>query len=101
MVGLVLGNTGGYSKKASEVFVDAGVVGVAVEVPVPVSVAVDVAVAVVVTVTVAVWVIFLQQGVVFTHLYPFIKFLKEKRTNLLSVKVFRLALFFQICCQCF
>ncbi len=69
MVGLVLGNTGGYSKKASEVFVDAGVVGVAVEVPVPVSVAVDVAVAVVVTVTVAVWVIFLQHGVAF---YPFI-----------------------------
>jgi hypothetical protein len=69
MVGLVVGNTWAYSMKASDVFVDAGVVGVAVEVPVPVSVAVDVAVTVVVTVTVAVWVIFLQQGVVF---YPFI-----------------------------
>ncbi len=63
IVGLVVGNTGAYSVKASDVFVNAGVVGVTVKVPVPVLVAVEVAVTVVVTVTVAVWLIFLQHGV--------------------------------------
>ncbi len=47
MVGLVVGNTGVYSKKASDVLVVAGVVAVAVPVPVPVPVPVEVAVLVI------------------------------------------------------